>query len=396
MRFKPKVWTDHHTHRLFHLTQMMAFGFICIVIVYGIFFAFGQVQAGERVEQSQVGVSATVPAVSADPAVVEYPSAGGGGLVVMAPLPGTPEKKLPALKVPKIIITPPVGTPYEDVRINKSTLTSLPAFFTQNPRFEGITSIKNGIIFFEIHSAQIIRATTYTDDQGKWSWTSDEPVSPGVHTLFVTVQDQKVPGVAESGQFDFFIKQGALAKSVLSLPQHLTIVDLGNGGNLFDVLVKIPEQFKYLPPGDDMIATIKLINFGSAGHPVDVGVQYTIEDSGGKVVYQTSETLAVATQISIVKTFHTNQEFKEGIYKLTVRVPSKDIIATSADTFAIKGVPIIQLGEYGKIDFTLVFQSLLALLFLFSLVLYFEYNKVAVLSGIIKKVEEQDLRAYNN
>jgi hypothetical protein len=76
-------------------------------------------------------------------------------------------------------------------------------------------------------------------------------------------------------------------------------------------------------------------------------------------------------------------------------VPSKDVLATASDTFEIKGKPILAVNANTKVNITLIFQTLLALLFMFMFITYFEYNKVSVLSHFIKKVDEEDLRLYN-
>jgi hypothetical protein len=105
----------------------------------------------------------------------------------------------------------------------------------------------------------------------------------------------------------------------------------------------------------------------------------------------TSETVAVATQISLLKTFTLLPNLPADTYTLSVHVPSKDVIASASDTFQVQGQQVIAFSSNGKVNYTIIFQALLALFFLFSLITYFEYNHVVMLSHYIKQVEEKDL-----
>lgn len=157
-------------------------------------------------------------------------------------------------------------------------------------------------------------------------------------------------------------------------------------------MVRIPDQFKTINPGDELIASINLINFGRAGSPVDVGVEYTITDANDKIVVQKSETVAVATRLSLLKSFKINPTAREGLYTLTIRVPSKDIIAVASDTFTVAGKAITMLSSTAKVDYTLLFQAILALFFLSFIILYFEYNRIMSLSRTIRQISEFDLK----
>ena len=417
MRIAPQNWTHHHIQRLYHISMLATFVFIIATIVSGIFIYTYYVSAGNLLEQGSVNVTATVPGMEQGPTVIEPPSGGGSGTPAVAynPPQPTPEPTLKPtpeptpepekttetpeqtnLQAPQVIVSIPDDVPITPVKAADGHTVNLPSYSTQNPTFQGTTSIKNAIVFLEIHSYQIIRATTYADSQGHWSWTATEAISPGQHELFTTAQDPQNPTNTAKSQLNFYVEPTAKAKqsSVSSAQGLITSPDLKEG-TLFDVLVMIPTQFKAIAPGDDLVANIKLINFGSSGNPVDVSVEYTVENAQGEIIMQSSQTVAVATQLSVLKTFNTNQSLPEGQYKLTVRVPSKDVIATASDVFEVKGPPILAVGVTGKVDITSIFQTLFILLFMFTLVAYWEYNKVSVLTHFIRKVDEQDLKLYN-
>lgn len=71
-------------------------------------------------------------------------------------------------------------------------------------------------------------------------------------------------------------------------------------------------------------------------------------------------------------------------------MPSKDLIATAFETFEVTDNQVIALGS-GRVDYTVIFQALMAMGLLFSLISYFEYNKVVALSDKIRQANEFDL-----
>jgi hypothetical protein len=385
----PKKWTHHHTMRLYHISHLMTFLMICLVIAAGNFFIFAQIHADQySLPPEDVAVSATVPSIQTGPAVVD--SSGSGSVSEGVPASSVP----PAQAVGDIKPYADVSLPTDEEAPRLMVTVggqkkALPTFSIQRPTFHGHTNIPSAIILLEIHSSVIIRGGVYADQDGNWAWTPADPVSPGGHTLTVTAQSSVIPELSSTASFEFFIQLPS--GQHVETPQSYRPPAIAPTGLLFDVLVKIPVQFKTIAPGDQLVAAISLINFGSVGHPQDVAVQYTIEDSSGKVVLQSSETVAVATRLSLVKTFSINPSFQEGVYQLTVKVPSQEIIAASSDTFEIKGSRIATVGSTRKVDFTIFFQTLLAMLFLFGLMAYLEFNKIAVLSHFIKKIDETDL-----
>ncbi len=389
MQYQPRVWTHYHIQRLYHLSSLAVFVFICLTIIYGLLMVLSESEADSS---GQVSITAIVPAISPGSTTIVAPAGGGFAYAPLAPKPANPVSPQP-----KVTVDVPGDAVFKSVKLSNGQIASLPLFTTQNPTFQGSTDIPNAIIFLEVHSFRIIRATTYADAAGRWSWAAQESISPGVHNLWMIVQDPQDAAIIAEVQFDFYIDQLALTKprASLSKSQNLISLPADKSGNLFDLLVSIPTQFQSVAPGDDLVANIKLINFGSAGNPVDVTIQYLVEDADGKIIVESSQTVAVATQLSILKTFHTNPAIKAGIYKLTVRVPSKDVVAVSSVNFEIQGAPVIPVGSAGKVNITFLYQTLLALLFLFALVAYYEYNKVSVLTHFIRKVDENDLRLYN-
>lgn len=384
MKTKPDQWTHHHSLRLFHISFFVSWIFILATVTWGASLVFFLADA----EQENVAIAATVPDVDFGPPVN---SNGGGGSSPLPPdLSPEPEETeiIPNLPGNYLVVDIPAGIEKKEVVVN-GTKSDFYVYHTQYPRFSGSSNFKNALISLEIHSSVLIKGNTYTDDNGRWSWLSPEPVTEGAHTLFASIKDLETGQLKYTTKFNFLIDlQGVTGKKT---SQPNLVNESGKMGTLFDVVVKIPRQFKIVPPGDDISVVIQLINFGKSGSPVDVKVVYLITDHEGKLISERSETVAVSTQLSMIKTFTINHAAREGEYTITVKVPSKDVIASGSDSFTVQGRPILALSSQAKVDFTVVFQALLILLFLSILILYFEYNKVVILSNVIHKISEKDL-----
>lgn len=382
MRATPQKWTHHHIQRLYHISMMACFIFIIFAVIYGVFVAIFIVDAGTISDEGNVSISALVASVSSEPAVVNQNSGSGANSSGFSPNPAT------------YVSVQHKGAKLGQKTINGQIFTTF-IHPTQYPAFFGDTNVREARIFLEIISDRIIiRGNTKTDDKGRWSWQTGDPVLTGYHMLKVTAKspNSHVPDAETAG--DLYVDIGT-NQPEQPTNKPLTPEFINKSATLFDILVTIPTAFRQIAPGSDMVASVKLINFGSPGKPVDVGVEYIMQNSKGEILIDTTETVAVATQLSLIKTFYTSAQLPDGLYKITVKVPSVNLIATSSDYFQIKNpVPVTALTseETNKTNPILVYQSLLGLLFMFSLVAYFEYNKVNILSKIIKTVTESDLK----
>lgn len=386
MKTRPNQWTHHHSLRLFHISFFVSWVFILATVTWGSSLVLFLANADQEVQRT-LGVVATVPDVEVGQTV----SNGGGGAspLAYAPIPEPEETEIiPNLPEAPLVVDLPTGLDKREVIVDGIKRTQY-IYKTQCPSFSGKTNFKDSLISLQIHPSIIIKGNTYTNNKGQWSWRSPEPIAPGAHTLFVSLKDFKTDKLTNMGQFSFFVDREGDSCKKISQPNLVN--ESGEAGTLFDVVVRIPKQFKIVPPGDDISVVIQLINFGKAGSPVDVKVVYSITDHDGKLISERSETLSVATQISLIKTFTINHAAREGQYTITVKVPSKDVIASGSDSFLVQGKPILGLASNIKVDFTLVIQALLGFLILSLMILYFEYNRVVSLSSIIRKVSERDL-----
>jgi len=107
--------------------------------------------------------------------------------------------------------------------------------------------------------------------------------------------------------------------------------------SLFDITVDIPDKYKKVYAGDELLANIKLINLGSAGR-VDVFLDYSIADSEGNVILKKKETVAVETQANFVRTFDIRDDAEPGIYHIYANIIYADgKEAVSDHSFEIMG-----------------------------------------------------------
>jgi len=93
--------------------------------------------------------------------------------------------------------------------------------------------------------------------------------------------------------------------------------------SLFDINIEIPNDYKKINPGNELLANIKLINIGSAGR-VDVFLDYKITNSKNETILEKRETVAVETQANFVRMFDIPKSASPGQYKLIAKIVYAD------------------------------------------------------------------------
>jgi hypothetical protein len=114
------------------------------------------------------------------------------------------------------------------------------------------------------------------------------------------------------------------------------IIEVESEQVLFDAKMYIPPAYKTVKPGSDLKAQITLLNVGPP-RKVDVTTTYIIKDKRGNVIDESSETFAVETQTSFVKTFRIPKEMAPGDYLLVVELRYGKSFAVSSDIFRVLG-----------------------------------------------------------
>ncbi len=380
MRVAPHKLTHHHIKRLYHISMLSCWALILGSMLIGQLFVWIGVKAED------VGIVATVGEINPGPI-----NSGGGGGGDYQFIPTAPTKFPPPEEYdPEVTIEPDNNEAQILTIIIDGRPQKVWVFQNQFPTFTGRTKIPNGIVFFEIHSDVLIKGSTFANSSGIWRWRSPEPVSPGPHEIFTAIVDAKKPNVIHANALKFIIDIPS-GKVIEPLPPARSVTKFANKSenSLFDVLVKVPEQSREIEAGDNLVAALRFINFSSPGHPIDVVVEYSIVDANNTTILNSSETVAVGTQLSYLKSFYTSKTLKPGIYTLTIKVPSRDIITTSSDFFEIKEKPKPTIiGEIKqKFPISPNTMMILGLFVLFGLLFLWELRKISNLTKVIKNLQ---------
>ena len=114
----------------------------------------------------------------------------------------------------------------------------------------------------------------------------------------------------------------------------IVVIGVESKGSLFDVEAKIPSGYQKVFPGKDIIADIKVYNFG-AKEAVDVKIEYMIKEKENNTITTFSDTVAVETQTSFTKTIPIPENTALGRYILYVTVTYNGKIASSSVSFDV-------------------------------------------------------------
>ncbi len=250
-------------------------------------------------------------------------------------------------------------------------------FYSQFPKFIGTTNIKNSLISIDINGTTHISGKVNSREDGQWSWQPAVAVKPGPHIVSVTARDSESGAVfaKDSLEFEIVIDKDQIVQK----PKAGNMLQIGNGGTLFDIQAVVSGQSKTIAAGDEVVSSIKLVNFGSSGTPIDVEVRYVISNESGKIISEASETIAVSTKTSFLKTFYTSSALVPGLYTLTASIPSKDLIATASDIFeihAVKASTIADVQENKNNEPNNSVRVLTFLLFAIVIVGYIQYQRL--------------------
>jgi len=403
MLIRPKKWTHHHTHRLYHISLGICFTFIALLVLYGILILFLSARA-DNPAPINLQLSGMVAEVNSGPTTVV--TGGGGGP------PYTPPKQ-PTLNTPYVTIDfaysasdskgQNAGISYEQVKLSDGTKGWARIYDTQLPQFSGLTNIPNAIIYIQIQSAdKNINSTSSVNSLGAWSWNALDQLNAGTYTFTVTAVDpnSNLIHASASEYFEVKIPTGSNTNPTQTPGKTTTGTgqttpgQTGTGQNNPDiyVFVNIPANTKEVPPGGEIFATVKFVNLNSDGQTIKVPAEYIIEDKNNNIIMDTTEDVSVVDQISLLKSFYISGELPEGDYTLIVKAPVAGAVAEASDTFTVKGKKVVSVSETGRINLTAIFQCLTALFLFFAFIAYFEYYKVSMISKEIKKISEDDLK----
>ena len=114
-----------------------------------------------------------------------------------------------------------------------------------------------------------------------------------------------------------------------------SVVYAGIEESLFDIVIEIPESFRTVAPGSELLTSIKLVNLGSAGR-IDVFLDFWIADSKENIIFSKKETVAVETQANFVRVFDIPKSVLPGNYTIHAKITYADgKIAVAQQSFHV-------------------------------------------------------------
>jgi len=117
------------------------------------------------------------------------------------------------------------------------------------------------------------------------------------------------------------------------------VVEVESKKPVFDIKVEIPSSYKEIYLGEEVVAQLTLYNLERVGL-VDVDLEYGIKDTLNNVIISDYETLAVETQISIIRRFYIPSDVEPGYYVFFAKVSYDDVIGVGSETFRVKKIGI--------------------------------------------------------
>lgn len=369
---RPKPWTRHHTHRLFHISLGLVFAYIIGMLSAGLVVAWWQVSASD-----EVTISARIGDVEPGPTVIGGGGSGGGPVPIANPPVTEPTQPI---EEPKVDLESLMPDAQQQVIDSPAGPIKVYIFNTRRPPFKGVTSMPFALIFLEVHSDFVLHGTAQADEKGRWQWYPPEDIAPGPHKLLVTTVDPNNPARVARASLDFYIETNAPSKT----PKPIVPVSNAFFKELFGIFLTIPSQYKAVAAGDNVVADLRLY---SQGDTVTKDIKYSVVGPDNDVVLEVSETLPLGEEIAFKKTFITHPGARAGTYTIHVKVPNLINTAVASDKFLILSPPTGLAGT--SVPTTpLMIEMLLALLLLFIVLTIFAYRRVLVLT---RRIREQNL-----
>lgn len=112
------------------------------------------------------------------------------------------------------------------------------------------------------------------------------------------------------------------------------VIEVEERKALFDIKVKLPQEFKTIEQGKEVEVEIIIYNLGDL-MPVDVVITYSIKDFDGHIINLRHETLAVEEQKRITRQLLVPGDLKPDSYLFDALLEYEDQKATSSDIFEV-------------------------------------------------------------
>jgi len=163
----------------------------------------------------------------------------------------------------------------------------------------------------------------------------------------------------------------------------LVAIEVESKVSLFDIKMKIPNKYKYVLPGEEVLAQIELYNIGS-DEKVDVSLNYIIKDDKGNEIVMDHDTLAVGTTTSFTKKVQLPKDLTFGEYVFYVKLTYEDKTASASSWFNV--------GKAPTIPFKAGIIALVVVLAMGLIIIIIRIRKIKEHSSISKKIDTGSLK----
>jgi hypothetical protein len=166
-----------------------------------------------------------------------------------------------------------------------------------------------------------------------------------------------------------------------SSQQLSAAIEVDSANPLLDVAINLPSQYNKVSPGDTILAGITLYNLGSSYG--DVSMEYFIETQNGTIISNQTDTVAIQTQASFIKSLQIPNNAPFGNSFLYVRATYNGKLA-SAST----GFQIVSTSNNEKVYITIIIILGILAIGIITFILAYRMKKHY---KKIKRVEMEDL-----
>ncbi|MBU0962852.1 MAG: hypothetical protein KKD48_03020 [Nanoarchaeota archaeon] len=146
--------------------------------------------------------------------------------------------------------------------------------------------------------------------------------------------------------------------------------------NLLVVSVEVPEEYIEISPGEDLLATINIINKIPEGR-IDVVMSYNIKDAYGTELISKSETIAIEGRSSFSRNFRIPENAVPGDYTFNVEVKYDENTGVASQSFKVI--------EITKEEKDLIKILIIVALIIFSIVLVYEHFRISTILKLSEK-----------
>ena len=174
-------------------------------------------------------------------------------------------------------------------------------------------------------------------------------------------------------------KSGNLRKDIFVL------VNVKSEKALFDVSVSVPESYKVISPGENVMAFISLVPIGDSIES-DVTVNYVIKNFEGKTLFTESETFFMLEAKSFVKEYPTSK-LDDGDYLVGIEVTYPGGFATSSAHFAVESVVLLSPKNLSILLLILLILAIIVIVY--SILRLRRYKKKRAYLNSIKRLNKK-------